>query len=284
MSNISLRRALAGAALAGLFVAACSTANKNLNKQTSIESRKSLESGDFEKALAGFKAALKENPRNKELTANYIRTVEEVKRTADIAMGRRDYARAGDIYQILVNSYPDFEAFAAKLPFKEAQLAIAQKACRAALVEGRAQQALKAGKIALAIETFQGALSENPGDADLKTKYLGTLEEIKAIGDNAYHNKDFARAGLVSFVLLKNYSSYEGLRPPVALTRESLQETIAACREALTKTGLTEYRKGNLAKAIAVWEGLLAFDPDNAEIKKAVTTAKTQLNELIKKK
>jgi tetratricopeptide (TPR) repeat protein len=284
MSKTSLRRTLAGGVLAGLFFTACSTANKNLTEQTSVESRKSLDSGDFERALAGFKAALKKNPRNKELTANYIRTVEEVKRTADIAMGRRDYARAGDIYQVLVNSYPDFGAFAAKLTFKGAQLEKAQKACRVALVDGRAQQALKAGKIALAIETFQGALSEDPGDADLKTEYLGTIEEIKAVGDKAYHNKDFARAGLVSSVLLKNYPSFEGLRPPVALSRESLQKTIAVCREALTKTGLTEYRKGNLAKAIAVWEGLLAFDPDNAEIKKAVTTARTQLNELIKKK
>ena len=56
------------------------------------------------------------------------------------------------------------------------------------------------------------------------------------------------------------------------------------CRESLTKAGLAEYRKGNLEKAIAVWESLLVFDPDNAEIKKAVETAKTQLNEILKKK
>ena len=55
-------------------------------------------------------------------------------------------------------------------------------------------------------------------------------------------------------------------------------------RESLTKTGLREYRNGNLAKAIAVWESLLEFDPDNEEIKKAVKTAKTQLNEILKKK
>jgi len=51
----------------------------------------------------------------------------------------------------------------------------------------------------------------------------------------------------------------------------------------LTKAGLEEYRKGNLAKAIAVWEGLLSFDPNNVEIRKAVDTARIQLNEIIKK-
>ena len=58
---------------------------------------------------------------------------------------------------------------------------------------------------------------------------------------------------------------------------------MAACRESLTQSGLAEYRKGNLAGAIAFWEGLLSFDPNNAEIKKAVGTAKTQAAEIKKK-
>jgi hypothetical protein len=38
-----------------------------------------------------------------------------------------------------------------------------------------------------------------------------------------------------------------------------------------------------ILKAIAVWEGLLSFEPNNAEIKKAVNTAKTQLDGIKKK-
>jgi tetratricopeptide (TPR) repeat protein len=283
MPNFALRRTLAGAVLAGLLITACSTANKSLTRQTAVESRKSLEAGDYEKALDRFKMALKRNPRGRELTANYIRTVEEVKRAADVAMDRRDYARAGEIYRILLDSYPDFGTFAAELTFKRAQLEKAQKSCRTALVEGQARQALKAGDIAGALEAFQGSLKEDPRDPDLAAKYLGAVEEVRALWERARLEKDFGQAGLVSVVLLKSYPSFEGLRPPDALTRESLQETIAACRESLTQAGLAEYRKGNLAKAIAVWESLLAFDPDNAEIKKAATTARTQLNELIKK-
>jgi cytochrome c-type biogenesis protein CcmH/NrfG len=51
----------------------------------------------------------------------------------------------------------------------------------------------------------------------------------------------------------------------------------------LTRKGLEEYRKGNLARAIAHWEGLLEFDPDNAEIRKAVETAVEQQKKLKKK-
>jgi hypothetical protein len=47
---------------------------------------------------------------------------------------------------------------------------------------------------------------------------------------------------------------------------------------------LEQYRKGNLAEAIAVWQGILLFDPDNIEIKKAIDTATEQLKKLQKKR
>jgi tetratricopeptide (TPR) repeat protein len=284
MLKRSMTYVLAGAVLGCLFLSACASANKTLTKETLAESRKSLAAGDFEKALDSFKEAHKKNPWGEELTANYIQMVEEIKRTADGARGQRDYARAGRIYRILLDRYGDFEAFAAKLTFKKIHLETALKECRIAAVDNPVAQALKTGNFAKAIDIFQTALKENPGDAELAAKFRGTANKIKAIGDKALDAKDFARAGTVNVFLLKNYPYFERLKPPVAFTREALRDAVAACRESLTKTGLAEYRKGNLAKAIAVWEGLLAFDPDNAEIKKAVTTARTQLDALKKKK
>jgi cytochrome c-type biogenesis protein CcmH/NrfG len=55
------------------------------------------------------------------------------------------------------------------------------------------------------------------------------------------------------------------------------------CRAQLTRDGLDQYRKGNLKEAIAIWQGLLQFDPDNAEIRKAVDTATEQLKKLQKR-
>ena len=276
-------RALAGAALACLFLSACASANKTLTKETLVESRKSMAADDFETALDNFKEARKKNPESTDLTANYIRMVEEIKRTADGARSRGEYARAGRIYRILLDRYSDFGAFAEKLTFKKAQLETPLKECRIEAVYDPAAQAMKAGQFTKAIDIFRAALKENPRDADLAAKFRGTANEIKAIGDKALDNKDFARAGTVNVFLLRSYASFEGLKPPVAFTREVLREAVGACRESLTRTGLAEYRNGNLAKAIAIWEDLLSFDPDNAEIKKAVTTARTQLKELKKK-
>lgn len=378
-----LPRALAWAVLSCLFLSACALADKIVTKQTPVESRPVLAEGDFQKALEDFKAAYEKTPRSKELAANYVRMVEEIKGAADRALGQREYARAGTIYRVLLNSYDDFGAFAAKLTFKKvhletalkecriaavdnpaaqavkagnfaraldifqaaikespgdaelaanyqgtvleikaigdnafgaknfaradsvywilldrygnfgafatkltfkkAHLETALKNCRAALVDGQARQALKAGDYAKALKIYQASLKENPGDGDLAAKYGETANDIKAVGDEALGGKDFAQAGRVNVVLLNNFASFERLRPPVAFSKEALTKDVAACRESLTKTGLAEYRKGNLAEAIAVWEGLLSFDPDNAEIKKAVNTARTQLKGIKKK-
>ena len=273
-----LPRALAGAVLCGLFLSACALADKIKTKQPPVESRPVLAEGDFEKALDDFKAAYEKTPRDKKLAAKYQGTVLEIKAIGDKAFGAKDFARAGGIYRILLDRYGDFGAFAATLPFKKVQLETAQKECRIMAVDNPAARAVKAGNFARALDIFQAALKESPGDAELAAKYRGTVLEIKAIGDKAFGAKDFAQAGRVNASLLRNYASFEGLKPPVAFSKEDLTKAVVACRENLTKTGLAEYRKGNLAKAIAVWEGLLAFDPDNAEIKKAVNTAWTQLD------
>jgi hypothetical protein len=48
----------------------------------------------------------------------------------------------------------------------------------------------------------------------------------------------------------------------------------------LSQRALDEYRKGNLAAAISLWKSILAFDPDNAAIVKAIKTATLQQKNL----
>jgi hypothetical protein len=54
------------------------------------------------------------------------------------------------------------------------------------------------------------------------------------------------------------------------------------CSKHLDVRGLEEYRRGNLKAAIATWKSILVFDTHNAEIKKAIQTASTQLKNLEK--
>lgn len=283
MAKAFLKKILVAGAIVSLFFSACTSVNKTLIKQTAAESGRLLAAGDFQKALDLYKAASKRYPRDGELAGNYVRTIEEIRRAADQALGRQDYARAASIYRILSSNYADFAAFAAKLTFKKPFLEATLKYCQMALVDSQAQQEMKAGNFVKAIDIYQTALKDHLGDADWSARYVGIINEVKVAADKAFGAKDFALSGRTYVLLLKNFPSFGGRQPAVAFGKTDLAEGIAACREGLTKTGLEEYRKGNLAKAISVWEDLLSFDPDNAEIKKAVDTARTQLNKVIKK-
>jgi len=284
MPDLSVKRTPAALVLLCLAFAACTTARKAPPIQAPVEPREVPAAGDFQKSLDGFKEARKSNPAGKKLTADYIRTVEEIKGAADRASEQRDYARARGLYRVLLKNHSDFGAFAPKLTFNKGDLETALKKCRIALVDAPARQALKAGNFARAFGIFRTARQEDPEDAVLTADYLKMIADIKSAGDKALDEQDFVLAGRANVLLLKNYASFSSLRREVGFSREALTEALSACRESLTQSGLAEYRKGNLVKAIAVWEGLLSFDPDNAEIKKAVGTARTQLGEIQKKK
>jgi len=283
MAKALLKTILVAGAIASLFFLACCSANTTLIKQTSAESGRWLAGGDFQKALDLYKAASKRHPRDGELAGNYVRTIEEIKQAADQALGRRDYARAGSIYRLLLDNYADFGGLAAKIKFKKPFLETLLKYCQVALVDSQARQAMKAGNYGKALDTYQTALKDHLGDAVWSARYVAIIDEVKAAADKALGVNDFAQAGRVYVLLLKNFPSFGERQPAVAFGKTDLAEGVAVCRDGLTKAGLEEYRKGNLARAIAVWEDLLAFDPDNAEIKNAVDTARTQLNKIIKK-
>jgi len=276
-------RTLAGLLVPCLMIAACATADRSATKRASAESRAALEAGDSKEALDRYARAYAENPRNKELAAGYVRAIEEIKRAADQALGRKEYGGASNTYGHLLDHYEGLGPLAEGLSFDKAALQTALKTSRAALVDLQVQRDLKEGAFAKALKLRADAVKADPRDAGLAAKYQETVIAIKVRGDKALDEKDFARAGAANALLLNQAATIEALRPPVGFTRDALKNTVSICRENLTGAGLEEYRKGNLAKAIAIWESLLAFDPDNAEIQKAVTTARTQLDALKKK-
>ncbi len=273
----------AAAVLIGLLFAACSAAGPKPRDTVSAEAGKFLAAGDFEKAIVAFEAPLKRKPRDKRLAADFARTVEGVKRAADGTFARGDYGQAARIYRILLDHEGDFRPVAAALTFDRKRLETAARSCRVAAVDGEARQEMKVGEYAKAIELYATALKELPGDVDLAARSQKAVGEVKAIGDVALAGKDYAQAGRVHALLLKELGRFEALGPGPGFSRQDLAKALAASRDGLTKAGLEAYRKGDLAAAIAAWESLLAFDPDNAEIRKAVETARVQLDAIKKK-
>lgn len=274
-------RIIAGAlAVFCLGFAACVSANKAAVKQTSTDSGQALAAGDFGKALELQKQLSKNDPRNPKVLAGYVWTIEKAKKAADMYRGRGSFGPAGETYRILLDDWDGFSAFAEKLTFSRVDLETGMKDCRIALGGVQYRQELKAGRYDKALAVYQAALRDYPGDKTMRAAFAGAVDELEAVGRKALDGKSYALAGRIYVLLLRNSATFKGLETRATVSRESLAEKVELCRSGLTTSGLAEYRKGNLQKAIAAWDSLLVFDPENAEIKKAVETAKAQLGKL----
>ncbi len=248
------------------------------------QARQDLKAGNYAKAIDAYPVAFKEYPGDEILAAKYLQTVQDVKTAGDKALAGKDFVQAGRIYRVLLGNYSNFKSLAAKLTFNKSVLEAAVRNCRISLVDDQARQYLKSGNYAKALTAYPVAFKEYLGDPAIEAKYLQTVREVKAAGDGALTVKDFPRAGKVYALLLRSFPAFEGLKPGPPFGRPDLVEGLSICRDRLTQAGLEEYRKRKLARAIAIWEDILAFDPDNAEIKKAVETTRTQFKRIDKKK
>ena len=129
---------------------------------------------------------------------------------------------------------------------------------------------LEAGKFQRAIDICKEIYQKYPQDPTVRNGYIKTLESIKSGGDGAFEKSDFALAGYVYEILLKNVSSVDRLNGSFSFNREDLTTRIRDCKKILFENGLEQYRSGDLNQAISLWKSILAFDPENQEIKKAV--------------
>jgi tetratricopeptide (TPR) repeat protein len=144
----------------------------------------------------------------------------------------------------------------------------------------QARQHLAAGEYQKAINNYRSAYRNRPQDQALLEDYVKDLEEIKKAADKASNENNLALAGRIYDVLLKNYSYFKDFSRMLSFDRTHLDTKLTDCKLTLSVQGFQEYRKGDLTKAIALWQSLLKFDPDNADIKRAVKTAKLQQKNL----
>jgi tetratricopeptide (TPR) repeat protein len=143
-----------------------------------------------------------------------------------------------------------------------------------------ARQHIEAGKYQNAIDEYTTEYRTHPQDHALVKEYVQSLEDIKIIADKASNKKDFASAGKIYDVLLRNDSYFMEFGQTLSFDKDQLTIKLSHCKEALSAKGFQEYREGNINKAIAVWQSLLVIDPDNADIKGALKTAKLQQKNL----
>jgi tetratricopeptide (TPR) repeat protein len=145
-------------------------------------------------------------------------------------------------------------------------------------------QYLSAGDYQKAIDTLRTAHAKYPEDKPLLRSYQKAVEELKGSADRAFDREEFVSAGRSYRLLLRNYQHFRDFAQQLSFDKKYLNARVTYCSEYLFKRGVGEYRSGDIKHAISTWEGLLSFDPGNAEAEKAYNVATTQLKNLQQKK
>jgi Flp pilus assembly protein TadD len=139
-----------------------------------------------------------------------------------------------------------------------------------------AKKHMEAAEYQKAIDIFNVEYRKHPHDQALVREYVKCIENINSTADKALDKKDFASAGRTYYVLLKNYSNFKEFDEKLSFNSTHLNEKLSYCKKALLKQGFQAYRKDNLGEAITLWQVLFVIDPQNAEIKELLRTAKLQ--------
>ena len=143
----------------------------------------------------------------------------------------------------------------------------------------QAQEQVAHGKYKQALEIYSTAYDKYHHPR-LRYHYAGAGEQIRNAADAAYQRGAFADAGSAYLVLFESGITTRDFATSLSFNDDYLDGQIKACSKALTEIGLVKYREEKLDEAISSWQKVLAFDPLNKGVMKAIDTATRQLQHL----
>jgi tetratricopeptide (TPR) repeat protein len=265
---------------AWLVLSSCAPLKEPAVQPDTSQAKRCFIVGDFEGAIAAYAETAERYPEDMSLLSEYAGVVEKINDRADRSFEAGDFLAAEKIYLLLTSNFPRFAAFDETLSFTLSQLRQKILDCQMALSERRARQSLAAGDYLKALDSYKSLPPEVLLEARLSGGLRRIMEELKRLADTALARKDFVAAGKGYAALAGGYPLTEGAGVSLSFDKNDTEEGLKKCRALLTKDGLDRYRNGHLKQAITIWRNLLEFDPDNAEIRKAVETASEQLEKL----
>ncbi len=276
-----------------LFLSSCGWLRKEQGQREQVQkhaeyidnrAQMEIEGGKFQKAIDLCREIYQTYPQDPTVRSGCIKTLESIKYRGDRAFKRNEFKQAEKIYEVLEVNWAYFYDFSPSLSFRKNFLEKKIKTSRYLYTEEQVSSHLNAGEFRKAIDLCKEVYKKYPQDPTVRNGYIRTLESIKTNGDRAFETRDFALAGGVYEIILRNTSSVSDLNGSLSFSKEGLTEKINNCRKVLFENGLRQYRSGNLNQAILLWKSILAFDPENQEIQRAVDMATLQFKNLQKAK
>lgn len=145
---------------------------------------------------------------------------------------------------------------------------------------GAGKPRLPQGDPPAALDVIRRAVRGGAEEVIFSDDYPSIINGAIEAADALRERWDFTGAGKVYRLVLEAYPRTPALVAQVKRSREALSDDLRFCSERMMECGLAEYRRGRMEHALALWQDILAFDPKNAGARRAVDTAKRQLDAL----
>lgn len=142
--------------------------------------------------------------------------------------------------------------------------------------------ALQEGSHERALEFFAAAWQEKPGHAGVAREFDNALLALKKNGDAAYAQGKWEDAGKRWMGTLRFITHPAANWRDYPFTRSEVRSKVDHLSAALTEKALMEYRRGEVASAMADWKTILSYDPGHEEAARSYRTASKQLETLMK--
>lgn len=166
-----------------LFLSSCALLNTEYARRGEVSPEQThIAAGEYKKALDLY--AAKYSIENPELRNEYLNSGIQVRNAADRAFGRGDFAKAGNIYHLLIKAGITEKDFSGSLPFDRGYLETQIKACSKNLTELGLTK-YREQKLEEAISVWEKVLTFDRGNSSVITaietanRQLQILKNIK---------------------------------------------------------------------------------------------------------
>jgi len=245
-----------------------------------VEADEALSAGELTKAFSLYQNLAAQHPGNEKVLAGWEQSAELIKKRADDQRKKGNYSAALVDYRLLADNFSLLEQSGRPLRFNQEEIASALEACQVLALIAEINKVTQKGQVDKALDlSFKGWKEHQPGH-EFKTLYFNLLNNLKKQADQDLASGKMDLAGKEFYALKMYKNKHKALASEAPFSLEEIEKSIKICSQDLTNRGLMEYRNGKLKEAIATWEKVLTFDPENEEVKKALQTARTQLEKI----
>ncbi len=151
--------------------------------QETSSPKQRVESGEYQRALDESGARYRKHPRDQALRTEYVTSIEGMKSAADRECEEEEFSSAGRMYDLLLKRYGQFRDLAHMLSFNRDYLNKKLAVCKKSL-SVRGFQEYRKGNISQAILLWQGLLSLDPNNEDIKKAVITAKEQQKNLQKN----------------------------------------------------------------------------------------------------